>query len=276
MLKLLACLFMLLDHIGFYFSSSLPMPLVLVLRSVGRLAFPIFAWSVARGFTRTRNLLRYFLRLCLFAILTEILFRIIHPMAGINMDWSNVLVTFSLSLVLLAGYQMATRSTLDMIASLRPISPTPDTIPTAPLFDVRINIGGIELDRRIGLPLGILMMLLAMGATLWLKPDYGIYGLCTVWLFYAAHDRIPEKDQFRWAMQGFILLNLIFMIFRIATKDTTADWAILQCLSIAAVPLCYLRIRERKPAPVVKYAFYLFYPLHVLILLLLRIFIWPA
>ncbi len=276
MLKFLACLFMLLDHIGFYFSDYLPVPLMLVLRSIGRLAFPIFAWSVARGYTRTHNLVRYFLRMVIFAGLTEILLRLVHPYAGILMDWSNVLVTFSLALVFLAGYQMATRSTLDMIASLRPISPTPNTLPTAPRFDVRVNVGGIELDRRIGLPLGVLMMLLAMSAAIWLKPDYGIYGLCTVWVFYAAHDRVPEKDQFRWSWQGFALLNVLFLIFRLVTHDTSVDWAILQCLSVAAVPLCYLRRNEKKPGPAAKYAFYLFYPLHILLLLLLRIFIWPA
>ena len=51
MLKLLACLFMLLDHIGYYFCRRPAWTAVFVLRSIGRLAFPIFAWSVARGFT---------------------------------------------------------------------------------------------------------------------------------------------------------------------------------------------------------------------------------
>ncbi len=276
MLKLLACLFMLLDHIGYYFDFTLPMPLVLFLRSAGRLAFPIFAWSVARGFARTHNIVWYFLRMSLFAVLTEILFKYAHCLAGIILPSTNVLVTFSLAIVLIAGFRMASHSYLDMIASLRPIAPTAHTLPTVRRYDVRINIGGIEVDRRIGLPLGLLMMLVPMAGAVWLKPDYGLYGLFTVLLFYAVHDLFPEKDHPKRAWQGFIILNVIFLAIRILTRETTADWAVLQCLSIAAVPLCYLLDRERKPPVWMKYAFYLFYPLHILFLLLLRILFWPS
>jgi len=157
---------MLLDHVGYFFAFALPEPLVIVLRTLGRLAFPIFAWSVARGYIRTRNIFHYFLRMSIFAAMTEVLFRLMYACAGMTMASSNVLVTFSLAISLLTGFRMATRSGLDMIASLRPISPTPQTLPTATRFDVRINIGGIELDRRIGLPLGLAIMLLSMALTI--------------------------------------------------------------------------------------------------------------
>jgi hypothetical protein len=278
LLKLLACLFMLLDHIGYYFSGYLPDELVFILRSVGRLAFPIFAWSVARGYKRTSHPLWYFIRMSLFATLTQVIFIFIHRMAGLPYNGMNVLVTFSLAIVLLAGFQMALHSMRDMIASLRPISPTPQTLPCATRYDVRVNIGGIELDRRIGLPLGVLMMLAALAAAHVLDSDYGQYGygLITVLLFYAVHDLLPEKDFEKRALQGFILINLLFTAIRILTDSTSLYWAILQNLSILAVPICYARFDEPRPSVWIKYSFYVFYPLHIVVLLLIRTFVWPG
>lgn len=270
MLKLIACLLMLIDHIGFYFSASLPDDLVLLMRAIGRLAFPVFAWLVARGYSRTRNPFVYFLRMSVFALLSELVIRIGHALIGLQMDWTNVLVTFALALVVISGYRIATRSFLDMIASLRPIAPTTNTLPTPPRFDVRINLGGIELDPRIGLPLGILMILLAAGAAIWLKPDYGLYGLAAVLLFYVIQDRVEENSQMKRSVQFFILLNALFVPVRIFLMRWPLDWTVLQCLSVLALPLCYLLNEGPKPKPALKYFFYVFYPLHLFLLSLLR------
>lgn len=51
MLRLLAMLTMLIDHIGVIF-----FPDDIILRIVGRLAFPLFAWGIARGYRYTSSL----------------------------------------------------------------------------------------------------------------------------------------------------------------------------------------------------------------------------
>lgn len=55
-LKLIAALSMLIDHVGLMF-----FPNQLWMRAVGRLAFPIFAFFIAEGFRYTRSKLRYLL-----------------------------------------------------------------------------------------------------------------------------------------------------------------------------------------------------------------------
>ena len=55
-LKLVAALTMLIDHVG-----MLLFPQVLLLRIIGRLAFPIYAFMIAEGCRYTKNKLRYFL-----------------------------------------------------------------------------------------------------------------------------------------------------------------------------------------------------------------------
>lgn len=273
MLKLLACLLMLIDHIGLFFASSLPDELVLFMRAAGRLAFPIFAWQLARGFTRTRNQASYFTRMAIFAFLAELVIKKAFALQGWPMDWSNVLFTFALAIGLLSGYQLATRSFHDMIASLKPVSPTPSTAPAPSRFDVRINLGGITLDPRLGLVLGSTMVVLAVVATILLKPDYGLFGLAAVLIFYLVQENYPDRDQAGKAVQFFILLNALFVLLRIFLLNWPVDWAILQLFSILAVPLCGRLERNKRPPALVKYFFYLFYPLHIYLLSILRLLI---
>ena len=54
MLKILGAVFMLIDHIGVVF-----FPEVKILRILGRISFPIFAFMIAEGCRYTRNKLRY-------------------------------------------------------------------------------------------------------------------------------------------------------------------------------------------------------------------------
>lgn len=269
---------MLLDHIGYYYYDLLPPSLVLVLRTIGRLAFPIFAWSVAQGFIRTRNSAIYFIRMTAFALVSEIIIRWSNTRIGLTADWrhpdwTNVLITFSLSIVLLAGFRLARDSYRDMVASLRPIPAAPNTVPVPPRFDVRINIGGISLDPHLGITLGVIGMIAAILAVEWLKADYGWYGLLTVLLFYIAQYRIPEAE---WEARSFLfvgLLNVVYVVYRVLAAQTPAYWAVLQAASIMAIPICMAFRRDKKPPLWAKYGFYLFYPLHILVLCLIRAYL---
>lgn len=271
MLKLIAAILMLADHIGFYFYDLLPDPLTLLLRTAGRLAFPVFAWLVARGFTRTRHPLAYFIRMTIFAGLSEVIIRYGHHLVGLQLDGTNILITFALALVMLSGYRLASHSYFDMIASLKPVSPSlgaPDL-----RYDVRINPGGIELDPKIGLPIGIIMMLIAAGAALILKPDYGLYGLLAVLLFHVVIDRYDESVHLKRSVQGFIVLNAFFLVVRIFILDWPVDWAVLQCFAVIALPVCFRLDHDRRPGRFQQYFFYLFYPIHIFLLCLIRLLI---
>ena len=62
-LKVLACISMFLDHVGYVIFGRMSF-----LNYIGRLAFPIFAYQISEGYSHTKNLKKYFLRLFVFAI----------------------------------------------------------------------------------------------------------------------------------------------------------------------------------------------------------------
>ena len=68
-LKIIACVSMLIDHIGIVFVDN-----NLFMRAVGRLAFPVFAFLLVQGLLRTSDVRRYLLRLGIFAVVSEIPF----------------------------------------------------------------------------------------------------------------------------------------------------------------------------------------------------------
>lgn len=98
-LKGIAAALMLTDHVG-----AILLPEVPVLRCVGRLAFPIFAFFIAEGYAHTRDFGRYFRRLAILAVVSEIPFNLEN---GVVFDPArqNVLWTFCLALLTLRGLE---------------------------------------------------------------------------------------------------------------------------------------------------------------------------
>lgn len=98
-LKGIAAALMLMDHVG-----AILLPEVPVLRCVGRLAFPIFAFFIAEGYAHTRDFGRYFRRLAILAVVSEMPFNLENG-AVFDLTRQNVLFTFCLALLTLRGLE---------------------------------------------------------------------------------------------------------------------------------------------------------------------------
>lgn len=68
-LKIIACITMFIDHIGYVIFDGASW-----FNYIGRLAFPIFSFQISEGYIHTSNIKKYFIRLLIFALVSQIPF----------------------------------------------------------------------------------------------------------------------------------------------------------------------------------------------------------
>lgn len=90
-LKVVAMVTMLIDHIGYLFFPSM-----MIFRTIGRIAFPIFAYLIGVGYDHTSSLKKYILRLFIFALVTQIPYSFFNR--GLTFEPYNLNILFTLAL----------------------------------------------------------------------------------------------------------------------------------------------------------------------------------
>lgn len=92
-LKLIAIITMFIDHIGYAIFGKFSF-----FNYIGRIAFPIFAFQITEGYIHTKNLKKYFLRLFIFAIVSQIPFILFYKIFS-NSFTLNIFFTLLLGLI---------------------------------------------------------------------------------------------------------------------------------------------------------------------------------
>ncbi|MEZ4103367.1 MAG: TraX family protein [Candidatus Paceibacterota bacterium] len=95
-LKIIAVVTMAIDHVGFLF-----FPEEVIFRIIGRISFPLFAFLIAEGFQKTKNVNAYLKRLSIFAVISQIPFFFFEKSAGITDLNLNILFTLALGVIAL-------------------------------------------------------------------------------------------------------------------------------------------------------------------------------
>ena len=93
-LKTIAIITMLIDHLGAVF-----FPQYRIMRMVGRLAFPIFAYFIAEGYSHTHDVRKYAMRLGAFALISEVPFDLAFFGKFFYMGYQNVFFTLMFGLL---------------------------------------------------------------------------------------------------------------------------------------------------------------------------------
>ena len=96
LIKILAIIFMTIDHVGLVLFEN-----NLILRSIGRLSYPLFAFMLAEGCFYTKNKLKHFLLVFILALVCQIT---VFVYSGEVQH--NILITFSMAILVIYAYQV--------------------------------------------------------------------------------------------------------------------------------------------------------------------------
>lgn len=197
-----------------------------VLRTIGRMAFPIYCFLLVEGFYHTRNRAKYAFRLFLFALISEVPFDMAFNQGFFDMSYNNVFLTLLIGLVTIWCSDMVIRRT------------------ETENFSKGKKAGMIVL--RV-IMLAIVLITGSVVAEI-LHTDYGACGVIAIFIMYMLYHR---------RMLGFAL-----MVLELGLLGGIIEWAAILML----IPMHFYNGTRGKQN---KYFFYVFYPVHLLILSLI-------
>ena len=241
-LHILAMLFMLCDHLWATLLTSQDW-----LTWVGRIAFPLFAFMLAEGFSHTRDRKKYAKRLLIFALISELPFNLMLSGSLIYPLHQNVMFTFLLAI--------AAMSICEKIRK--------------------------RFSRLPGILLCLLTTLGFYFAGFITFVDYYGYGILTVLVFYFTHTAASDTRNRKLLAAAVQLLALYFincdLMGGLVTPITVGGLEIIipqQGMALLSLPLIWLYKGKQGPYNKgIRLLYYSFYPAHILILALLMIFL---
>lgn len=231
LIKLLACMFMLIDHAGKMLFPQIP-----EMRLIGRLAFPMFAYGIAVGAVYTRDPIKYLSRIALLALISQ-------PLYALGLAHSNSAM-FSISffehpLSALHAFYINSWQKPSILLSL--------------FLGLCILIA---LRRRKWVSALFIYVLCARFAA---NLDYGLPGIRLMILFYmlceypVAALPILSVYMIDWSQgSGYMLFGHSFGM---------------RIFALPAVIFCCLPLKRRLHLP--RWFVYVFYPAHLLLLAIL-------
>lgn len=100
-LKIIAIVTMLIDH-----TAAVLLHNNMIMRAIGRIAFPIFIFLLIEGAIHTKSKLKYALRLSLFALLSEIPFDLAFNGGAFYFGYQNVFFTLAIGMFMIIGFDL--------------------------------------------------------------------------------------------------------------------------------------------------------------------------
>ena len=238
-LKMIALLTMFIDHVGASllwryiemshgYNDSVLMGVYELTRYIGRMAFPIYCFLLVEGFLHTRSVGKYALRLGIFAVISELPFDLALNQKLWRPGSNNVFFTLLIGLLLIWGISKV---------------------------EIFYNFWREKkLDAFIGtlaaLAVAVLMVVPALFlAEVVLASDYGMGGVLAILAIYLFRN---------YHIIGYVLAILVLYVF----AGPSEILALVMLLPLNQ----YDGTRGPESGKWSKYAFYGFYPIHLLVL----------
>lgn len=219
-LKIIACITMLIDHMG-----VLLFPKITILRIIGRIAFPIFAFLLAEGCYYTSNKIRHLLVISGFAVVMQVVLFLATRMT----DFS-IFIHFSIAVLLCL--------VIDVIEKF-----------------IRERKVIVSIALVLSFIISVIMLILIDKNTTYFFSNYGIYAIFVPVVLYIIRKYIKHVH----LLVSILIICLSMVLMHFFTVWMYQLYGMIACVFI-------LLYNGKKGKYNLKYLFYIFYPLHLVVL----------
>ena len=201
-----------------------------ILNVIGRMAFPIFAFQLVIGYLNTRDLKKYATRLGLFALISQIPFSLLMYICRADIFTLNIFFTLSLGILALVVYDKMQNKYLKWL---------------------------------------FIVLIICLGDLA--NVDYGYWGVLLILFIYLFCPSIKNAGllQDKKALKYFIFITGYFLLCILRYVEyynlLPITW-ICTLIFFTFLPFIFMLLYNGKKGPSLKYFFYAFYPLHLIIL----------
>ena len=205
-------------------------PNIIIFRIIGRLSFPIFAFLIAEGCKHTRSKLRYFLTVFSFGAAIQAVYSIFTK----SLDM-NILLTFSVSIAIICA-----------------LSDFKGRVYAEDTTRAKLILSGLSV---------IALIFASYAVSLFVRFDYGFIGFMTpvaASLFHKPKNAPYMFDRLDTLPVSLASMGVSLLFLSFSNQP-------IQFFSLLSLPILMLYSGERGRFRM-KYFFYLFYPLHLLLL----------
>ena len=260
-LKYIALITMVFDHIQYFFEYTGKIPIWFTM--IGRLAAPLFLFTVIEGFIHTRNRKKYFLKIYVLAILMGLIqfgfYNFLHPLVRPDGFFPKNMMLSSFAILLVALQGIAWIQEKKYLKGI-PTLLFPLMLPWLMLL---LYLSG--QDKPI-FTLFINLLNYTVLPTHTSISDGGTWLLLTGIAMYLCHKNLKKE------VLAFVTVSLVWVLMGIVlSRPSFQDlmFRYIEWMEIFAAPLmlCYNGQRGKGS----KYLFYVFYPTHIYLLYALSV-----
>ncbi|WP_459129507.1 TraX family protein [Guggenheimella bovis] len=244
LLKLIALITMTIDHIGLLF-----FPEDVLLRIIGRIAFPIFAYGIARGIEYTSDRKRYLFRLLVFTLISAIPYKFLNEGATFDPYSINQIAQLLYSAIVLIVIDEARKEK----HYLYPLAVFLTFLPDALVYHFRAFSFAYG---SYGILISVVFFLIKEEKEPWL-----FFAIVAVTFYYRLNLIVmnlkPMEASFLWAH------------CTITLADFKEVFIVGQDFAFLSLPIIHKVNGMKEKIRIPKYLSYWYYPVHITVLVVL-------
>ncbi len=260
-------------------------PLYLLLRAIGRVSFPIYCFFIVEGFKYTHSRWKYFLRLLIFAVISEVPFDMAIFGKFIYALYQNVYFTLAIGLAMI--WLIDTLWEKDLKQVFRVLFAIGGSVLGGFVLAIQIinAFGGLLTSAKINADKNtvhagvIVTTIIAVGVAIavlyFIKKKSAAYHLSIIMCVAGAACLVSDQSMFINVMTdygalGIITILIMYLFRKKRIVPMAAGTGFLAFMSASEVPallaIPIIALYNGKRGKYHKYIFYIFYPVHLLLL----------